>query len=224
MGDERIVSAVVTGPVDVAIIGGGIVGLATALRLLEARPDLRLAILEREAELATHQSGHNSGVVHAGLYYAPGSLKARLCREGKAALEAFCDEHGIPVERCGKLVVALDETSSPRLEALHERASRQRRAGSARSSDRSGSTSWSRTQPGSARSGARPPASSTSAGSRAAYADEVRAARREHRDGARGPGIERRADGTSCCARRPGTLVARAVIACAGLGRTAWPR
>src|SRR5204863_9219227 len=71
---------------DIAVVGGGIVGLATAYRLTEARPDLRIAILEKEAELATHQSGHNSGVLHAGLYYQPGSLKARLCREGKAAI------------------------------------------------------------------------------------------------------------------------------------------
>jgi (S)-2-hydroxyglutarate dehydrogenase len=70
--------------VSVIVIGGGIVGLATAYRLLEARPDLRVTVVEKEAELATHQTGHNSGVLHAGLYYAPGSLKARLCREGKA--------------------------------------------------------------------------------------------------------------------------------------------
>jgi L-2-hydroxyglutarate oxidase len=107
---------------DVVIVGGGIVGLATALRLGEARPGLRVAILEKEAELATHQSGHNSGVLHAGLYYAPGSLKARLCREGKAALEAFAEAHAIPFERCGKLVVALDETELERLAALRERA------------------------------------------------------------------------------------------------------
>jgi len=107
---------------DVAIVGGGIVGLATAYRLTEAQPDLRIAILEKERELATHQSGHNSGVLHAGLYYQPGSLKARLCREGKAALEAFAESHGIPFERCGKLVVALDESELPRLAALHERA------------------------------------------------------------------------------------------------------
>jgi len=107
---------------DVAVVGGGIVGLATALRLMEARPDLRIAILEKEAELATHQSGHNSGVLHAGLYYQPGSLKARLCREGKAAIEAFAEAHDIPFEHCGKLVVALDESELPRLAALHERA------------------------------------------------------------------------------------------------------
>jgi (S)-2-hydroxyglutarate dehydrogenase len=107
---------------DVVIVGGGIVGLATAYRLTEARPGLRMAILEKEAELATHQTGHNSGVLHAGLYYPPGSLKARLCREGKAAIEAFAATHDIPFERCGKLVVALDESEIPRLAALRERA------------------------------------------------------------------------------------------------------
>jgi L-2-hydroxyglutarate oxidase LhgO len=107
---------------DVAIVGGGIVGLATAYCLTETRPDLRIAILEKEHELATHQSGHNSGVLHAGLYYQPGSLKARLCREGKAAVEAFAESHGIPFERCGKLVVALEESELPRLAELHERA------------------------------------------------------------------------------------------------------
>jgi (S)-2-hydroxyglutarate dehydrogenase len=107
---------------DVVVIGGGIVGLATAYRLTEERPGLRIAILEKEAELATHQSGHNSGVLHAGLYYAPGSLKARLCREGKAAIEAFAETHEIPFERCGKLVVALHESELDRLSALRERA------------------------------------------------------------------------------------------------------
>jgi len=79
-------------------------------------------VLEKEAELATHQSGHNSGVLHAGLYYAPGSLKATLCREGKAELERFAEAHDIPIEHCGKLVVALDESELPRFEALRERA------------------------------------------------------------------------------------------------------
>jgi len=112
----------VTENVDLAIIGGGIVGLATAYRLLEARPQLRLTVLEKEVELASHQSGHNSGVIHAGLYYAPGSLKARLCREGKDALESFCEAHAIPFEHTGKLVVALTDAELPRLEALRERA------------------------------------------------------------------------------------------------------
>jgi (S)-2-hydroxyglutarate dehydrogenase len=107
---------------DIAIVGGGIVGLATAYQLLEAKPDIRVTILEKEPEIAAHQTGHNSGVVHAGLYYVPGSLKARLCREGKADLEAFAAAHGIPLERPGKLVVARDEAELPRFEALRERA------------------------------------------------------------------------------------------------------
>jgi (S)-2-hydroxyglutarate dehydrogenase len=111
----------VSGPYDVVVIGGGIVGLSTAHQLLERRPGLRLAVLEKESELATHQSGRTSGVLHAGLYYRPGSLKARLCREGKASLERFADEHGIPYEARGKVVVALDESELPRLEELERR-------------------------------------------------------------------------------------------------------
>jgi L-2-hydroxyglutarate oxidase len=107
---------------DVVVVGGGIVGLATAYRLLERRPGLRLVLLEREPDLARHQTGHNSGVLHAGLYYAPGSLKARLCREGKAELEAFADAHAIPYRRIGKLVVAVEPAELPRLQALSERA------------------------------------------------------------------------------------------------------
>jgi L-2-hydroxyglutarate oxidase len=106
---------------DVAIIGGGLVGLATAFRLLDTRPGLRLTVVEQESELAAHQSGHNSGVIHAGLYYAPGSLKAALCREGKAALESFCELHDIPFQRIGKLVVAVTDEELPRLANLYER-------------------------------------------------------------------------------------------------------
>jgi len=107
---------------DVTIVGGGIVGLATALRVQQRRPALRIAVLEKEPELATHQSGHNSGVLHAGLYYQPGSLKARLCREGKAEIEAFAEAHGIPIDHPGKLVVAVDPSELGRLDALRERA------------------------------------------------------------------------------------------------------
>ncbi len=107
---------------DLIVIGGGIIGLATAYQLLLRKGDLRLALLEKESELGTHQTGHNSGVLHAGLYYPPGSRKARLCREGKADIETFAYEHGIPYELCGKLVVALDKGELERLANIKERA------------------------------------------------------------------------------------------------------
>ncbi len=107
---------------DVAIIGGGIVGLATAWRILGRWPRLRLAVVEKEKEVASHQSGHNTGVIHAGIYYRPGSLRARLCREGKQAVERFAEERGIPFRRCGKVIVAVDESELSRLADLKARA------------------------------------------------------------------------------------------------------
>jgi len=106
---------------DVAVVGAGLVGLATAMALLNERPGLRLAVLEKEPSIASHQSGHNSGVIHAGLYYKPGSLKARFCREGRQALMNFAAEHGIPYRLSGKLVVASDETELDRFRDLAER-------------------------------------------------------------------------------------------------------
>lgn len=106
---------------DVAIIGAGIVGLATGLELLRATPGLRIAILEKEPEVAAHQTGHNSGVIHAGLYYKPGSLKARLCVEGAAAMVRFCQQEGIPYDICGKVVVATSEDEIPALNELLRR-------------------------------------------------------------------------------------------------------
>jgi (S)-2-hydroxyglutarate dehydrogenase len=106
---------------DVVVVGGGIVGLASALALLERSPGLRLTLLEKESAAAVHQSGHNSGVVHTGLYYPPGSLKASLCREGRSALEVFCEEHAVPLRRVGKLVVAVDESELERLAELKRR-------------------------------------------------------------------------------------------------------
>lgn len=111
----------VGGPLDVAIIGAGIVGLATARELLIRRPGLRVAVLEKEPGIGRHQTGHNSGVIHAGVYYAPGSLKARLCVAGKEKLLRFCDEQGIPYNLCGKVIVATEPEELPRLENLYER-------------------------------------------------------------------------------------------------------
>jgi L-2-hydroxyglutarate oxidase LhgO len=106
---------------DIAIIGGGIVGLATAVVLAERHPGLRLVILEKEARLAAHQSSHNSGVMHAGVYYRPGSVKAQLCVEGRKMMLAFCDRHGVPYQRSGKVIVATSRDELPRLERLYER-------------------------------------------------------------------------------------------------------
>lgn len=106
---------------DVVIVGGGIVGLATALNLMERRPDLRLAVLEKERTLAFHQTGHNSGVLHSGIYYKPGSLKAENCRLGKLAMERFCERHAIPFERCGKVIVARSQAEVPALQRIFER-------------------------------------------------------------------------------------------------------
>ncbi len=107
---------------DFCVVGGGIVGLATALRLLERQPGASLVLIEKESTVAAHQTGHNSGVIHAGVYYAPGSLKARLCREGAAVTKEFAARHGIPVEVCGKLIVATSALELQRMEALEGRA------------------------------------------------------------------------------------------------------
>ncbi len=108
--------------VDVAVIGGGIVGLASALAIGERHPGASIVVLEKERELAHHQTGNNSGVLHSGIYYQPGSLKATMCRDGNAALQRFCDEHGIRYEICGKLIVATNDAELPKLASLEERA------------------------------------------------------------------------------------------------------
>lgn len=106
---------------DLAIIGGGIVGCATALAIISRKPGLKIVLFEKETQLASHQTGHNSGVIHAGLYYRPGSLKAMTCASGREALYRFCAEHDIPHQRCGKVVVAVDETELPALDELERR-------------------------------------------------------------------------------------------------------
>ncbi len=109
---------------DVIIVGAGIVGLATARQLLRSKPGLKVTIVDKEPTIAAHQTGHNSGVLHAGVYYPPGSRKAAMCRAGKAELEVFATEHGIAFDHCGKLVVAADESERPKLADLLVRAQR----------------------------------------------------------------------------------------------------
>jgi (S)-2-hydroxyglutarate dehydrogenase len=111
-----------TNPADRVVVGGGILGLAVARECLLREPGSRVRVLEKEPRIACHQTGRNSGVVHAGIYYAPGSLKARLCVEGSAELYRYCDEKGIPYERCGKLVVATTEAELDALDELHRRS------------------------------------------------------------------------------------------------------
>lgn len=107
---------------DFCVVGGGIVGLATAMTLLRERPGSDVVVVEKESDVAWHQTGHNSGVIHAGIYYKPGSLKARLCKAGAQWTRSFCDEHGIPYRNTGKLIVATNEVELERMHALYERA------------------------------------------------------------------------------------------------------
>ena len=106
---------------DFIIVGGGILGFSTAMQLQQAYPDKRLLVLEKEAGPAQHQTGHNSGVIHAGVYYTPGSLKAKFCLEGNRATREFCDQHGVRYDICGKLLVATNPLEKQRMEALWER-------------------------------------------------------------------------------------------------------
>lgn len=111
---------------DIVVIGGGIIGLASAWQVSRQRPDLSITVLEKEPELATHQTGRNSGVIHSGIYYRPGSLKANNCRDGKIALQQFCDEHSIKYEICGKVIVAVNEAQLPQLDVLLDRGKQNR--------------------------------------------------------------------------------------------------
>lgn len=106
---------------DVVVIGGGIVGLASALKLLEKRPGLKLALIEKEADLAVHQTGNNSGVIHSGIYYKPGSMKAINCMDGYNRLIEFCDRESVPYELCGKIIVATDNSELPTLQMIYDR-------------------------------------------------------------------------------------------------------
>ena len=107
---------------DYVLIGGGIVGLSTAWQLKQRHPEKSVLLLEKEAQVTSHQTGHNSGVIHAGVYYEPGSLKAKLCKAGMAATIAFCESNDIPYEQCGKLLVATDDIEFERMQALYHRS------------------------------------------------------------------------------------------------------
>jgi len=107
---------------DYCVVSGGIVGLATAMAILDRQPGASLRLVDKERSLGTHQTGHNSGVIHSGIYYAPGSLKARLCREGAQATKGFAADHGIRVDVCGKLLVATDAAELTRMDALYARS------------------------------------------------------------------------------------------------------
>ena len=107
---------------DFGIVGGGIVGLATAMELLRRRPGASVVLVEKESRLAAHQTGHNSGVIHAGIYYPPGSFKAELCRRGAVATKEFCSRHDVPVVTCGKLLVATTPLEHDRMKALYDRS------------------------------------------------------------------------------------------------------
>ncbi len=199
---------------DVVVVGGGIVGLATAFRLLQARPKLRLVVVEKEAGLALHQTGRNSGVIHSPNTYAPGSLKARLCEDGRRDALAFASAHGIPYELCGELIVATDVAELPRLEAIRQRAlangSNLRELGPAEIREvephvrglralhvtSTGIIDWGRFAN--------------------ALGDEVRAGGAEIRTGARVTAIARRGGGVIVETTR-GAVGARGIITCAGL-------
>ncbi len=107
---------------DVAVVGGGIVGLATAWKLISRHPDRRVVVIEKEPSIAKHQTGHNSGVLHSGIYYRPGSLKARTCTSGRAEMVEFCEQHDVAYDLCGKVIVATQDSDLARLDVLEERA------------------------------------------------------------------------------------------------------
>ena len=204
---------------DVAVVGGGIVGLATARAL--ALRGMRVVVLEREPTLGAHQTTHNSGVIHAGLYYQPGSLKARLCVEGAAALYAYCDERGIPVERCGKLVIA---TRPRELEGLDE-IERRARANGVPGLERFGAGEWDELEPAARGLGAlhSPATGMVDFGAvAAAYAADVAAHGGEVRTGAAACAIVER-DGqvevaleSAAAGDTRGVVRARWAVACAG--------
>lgn len=121
LDDSRKANRLAMAEMDVAIVGAGVVGLATAYQLLRHEPSLRLVVLEKESEVGVHQTGHNSGVLHSGIYYKPGSLKAENCRAGRRSMVEFCQTEEIPYEICGKVIVAVSEEELPLLQNIYQR-------------------------------------------------------------------------------------------------------
>jgi len=200
---------------DVVVVGAGIIGLATARELQRRDPEARVAVLDKEASPGAHQTSHSSGVVHRGVYYAPGSLKAQLCVEGAAALLAYCDERGIPVLRCGKVVVATDAAELPRLEELYRRSV----ANGVPGVELIGRERLRELEPHVA--GVRALHSPETAvvdfaRVAAAYADDVRAAGGELLLGREVVGLARR-DGTAFVETSGGTVEAARVVVCGGV-------
>jgi L-2-hydroxyglutarate oxidase LhgO len=202
--------------VDAVVVGGGIVGLATALSLLAHRPGASLLVLEKEPTLAAHQTGRNSGVIHAGLYYKPGSLKATMCARGRVMLERFCEEHGVPFERCGKVVVATTPEEVPRLDELERRG----RANGLTGIRRLGPEELRQHEPHAAGVAALfvPETGIVDYKQVArAYAQELARRGGEIRTGARVTGITRSSDGAVVVESTAGAVQARVLVGCAGL-------
>ncbi len=201
--------------VDAVIVGGGIVGLASALALLGRKPGASVVVLEKEPGLAAHQTGRNSGVIHSGLYYKPGSLKATMCARGRSLLERFCEEHGVPLERCGKVVVATSEEELPRLAELERRA----RENGLRGAQRIGSDELKEHEPHAHGVAALFVAETGIVDYRevaAAYAREIARRGGEVRTGARVTTIDARADSV-VVGHSSGDVEARVLVGCAGL-------
>ncbi|QIN79948.1 L-2-hydroxyglutarate oxidase [Rubrobacter marinus] len=199
---------------DFAVIGGGIVGLSTARALLRRHPGAGVVVLEKEGSWARHQTGHNSGVIHSGVYYKPGSLKARFCREGASALVEYCRQHGIAHEICGKVIVATERREVPLLENLHERG---RENGLA--VEKIGPGELGEIEPHAAGVAAlRVPETGIVdyVGVARAFADEIAEAGGELRAGTRVTGISER-DGAVEIGTSRGTVRARTLVNCAGL-------
>jgi L-2-hydroxyglutarate oxidase LhgO len=201
---------------DVVVVGGGIVGLATGLAVLARRPGASLVVLEKEDALAAHQTGRNSGVIHAGLYYKPGSLKAALCARGRTMLERFCDEHGVRFERCGKVVVATRDEEVPRLEELERRG----RANGLAGVRRIGAEELREHEPHAAGVAALFVPETGIVDYREvarAYAAELARRGGEVRTGARATGVARRGERV-VVESTAGDVEARVLVGCAGLG------